>query len=389
MRRIAILSALALLFVGLVPSQAVEEPYDFYVILPLTGAAAFLGRDEAPPFAAAEKLVNEHGGIRGRPLHFVIEDDQSNPATAVQVANQIIAKHVPAFLGPAFGATCGAVYPLVEVTGPVMYCMSSVGHPANGSYAFVYNLANKDFIANGFRYLKAKGVRKIGLLETTDATGTDAEKSAQDALTYPDLRDLKVVDVEHFAPTDLTVAAQISRLKAAGVDAICNYVTGTAFGTSLRGIYESGFTGYIFTSSANASREQMRQYVPFLPDKLLFGTLGFQMTGIIPSKIRVAKTTYLDAVHQVGIGVPTIGNMVPWDPIMMMVGALQKYGTGVTPQQVRAYIEGLRDFPGMMGFYDFGRGDQRGLDPKSSGAMRYDKDSGEFVVVSHPGGAPM
>ena len=32
------------------------------------------------------------------------------------------------------------------------------------------------------------------------------------------MKDLKVVDVEHFAPTDLTVAAQISRLKAAGVN---------------------------------------------------------------------------------------------------------------------------------------------------------------------------
>lgn len=387
-RRTLFLVILALLVTWMQPLRAADDPYDFYVILPLTGPAAFLGRDEAPTIAAAEKYVNAHGGIRGRPLHTIVLDDQSSPATAVQLANQIIAKGVPAFVGPAFGATCGAVFPLVETTGPVMYCLSSVGHPAVGSYAFVYNLDNRDFQANVFRYLKAKGVRKMALLQTTDATGVDAEKTAQDALRYPDLRDLRIVAIEHFSPTDLTVAAQVSRIKSAGVDAIVTYVTGTAFGTSLRGIYESGFTGYVFTSAANGSREQMRQYTPFLVDKLLFGTLGFQMSGITPPPIRVAKATYLDAMHQVGIADPTIGNMVPWDPMMMVVEGLRKYGTQVTARQMRDFILNLHEFPGMMGYYDFRRGDQRGLDPKSSGAMRYDKNTNDFVIVSKAGGEP-
>jgi branched-chain amino acid transport system substrate-binding protein len=389
-RRLLTLLGAALLVAAstVMPSKAADEPYDLYVILPLTGAAAFLGRDESPTVTAAEKYVNAHGGIRGRPVHMVILDDQSTPTVAVQLANQIIAKKVPVFVGPAFGATCGAVDPLVEQNGPVMYCLTSVGHPAAGSYAFVYNLNNRDFIANAFRYLKAKGVRKVALLETTDATGLDAEKSAQEAVQYPDLRDMRIVASEHYAPTDISVTAQVTRIKAAGADAIDNYVTGTALGTSLRAIYESGYTGWVFTSSSNASKQQIGSYKDFLPEKLIFGTLGFQMQGILPVGVRVAKTTYLDAVHQVGISDPTIGNMVPWDPLMIVVDGLRKYGTNVSATQMRDYILKLKAWPGMMGMYDFSRGDQRGIDPKSTGAMKYDKGSGEFVVISRPGGEP-
>jgi branched-chain amino acid transport system substrate-binding protein len=384
--RICVLALLAAC--AALPSTAADEPYDLYVFLPLTGPGAFLGKDEEPAVRAVERFVNAHGGIRGRPLHMIILDDQTNPTQAVQLANEVVAKHVPVFVGPAIGATCGAVAPLVQANGPVMFCLTPVVRPPSGSYVFVFNLTNRDFIANGLRYLKAKGVRRVALLQTTDATGIDGEQSAIEALHYPDLKDMQLVATEHFAPTDITVTAQITRIKAANPDGLVTYITGPALGTALRGLYESGFNGWIFTSSSNASKQQIGSYRNFLPDKLTFGTLGFQMQGILPSGVRVAKTNYLDTMHQMGISDPTIGNIVPWDPLMIVVGALQKLGTNATPTQIRDYILHLKDWPGINGLYDFGRGDQRGIDPKSTGAMRYDKANGDFVIISRPGGTP-
>jgi branched-chain amino acid transport system substrate-binding protein len=389
MRRLLALAAALLLLVAAMPLRAADEPYEFYVILSLTGTAAFLGRDEVPAVQAAEKWVNAHGGIKGRPLHVNILDDASNAATAVQFANQIMAKGVPAFVGPAFGATCQAVDPLVEANGPMMFCLTGIGHPAAGSFVFLMNLNNREYQANGFRYLRAKGVRKIALLQTTDATGTDAEKNAQDAIKYPDLRDLQIVDVEHFAPTDLTVAAQVARIKAAGAEAIDTFVTGTAFGTAIRGIYEGGFSGYVFTASSNASKEQMRQYAAFLPEKLFFNTTGYQLASGVPRQVQAARTVYLEAIKQVGVTDPVNGNIVPWDPLMITLEALRKIGPTATAKQMRDYVYGLKGWPGIMGFYDFSRGDQRGLDPRSSGAMTYERANESFVVVSKAGGAPL
>ena len=59
------------------------------MILPLTGGGAFLGKAEQQALQQYEKVVNAGGGIHGKPLKFVFNDDQSSPQVAVQLANQV------------------------------------------------------------------------------------------------------------------------------------------------------------------------------------------------------------------------------------------------------------------------------------------------------------
>ena len=62
------------------PGAAAAEPYPIYTILSLTGFAAFIGQGEVATLKAAEGVINSTGGIHGRPVQFVVQDDQSNPA---------------------------------------------------------------------------------------------------------------------------------------------------------------------------------------------------------------------------------------------------------------------------------------------------------------------
>jgi branched-chain amino acid transport system substrate-binding protein len=370
------------------PGRA-EEPYDLYMITSQTGSGAFLGRDQVASAQAAERYVNAHGGIRGRTLRIVIVDDQSNPGTAVAVATPIIAKGVPIVLGPTLGATCGAVAPLTMTNGPTEYCMTSVGQMASGSYGFLWGVQTGAYQANAFRYLKAKGVRKIGLLVTTDATGLEAEKTVREALQDAELRDLQIVAVEHFAPADLTVSAQLARIKAAGAEAIDAFVTGTPLGTVLRGVSDVGFSGYVFAPASNASAEQLRQYAAFLPDKLVIAAFGYYLTAGVSPRVTAAKGVFREAMRQIGVTEPSTGNVVAWDPLMIVIAALRKYGPSMTARDARDFILSLRGWPGINGLYDFGHGDQRGIDPRSTGLVRFDKTTGTFVVLSKPGGEPL
>ena len=61
----------------------------------------------------------------------MIADDQSNPANDVQLANDLIAKHVAVIMGSALVANCNAMVPLVK-NGPVLYCLSPALHPDPG-----------------------------------------------------------------------------------------------------------------------------------------------------------------------------------------------------------------------------------------------------------------
>jgi branched-chain amino acid transport system substrate-binding protein len=98
----------ALTFAGGSRASA-ADPYEINVILSLTGPGSFLGKNEASAVALVEQNINKAGGVAGRPIKFVVADDQSSPAVDVQLANALIAKNVPIILGPSLTAGCNAI----------------------------------------------------------------------------------------------------------------------------------------------------------------------------------------------------------------------------------------------------------------------------------------
>src|SRR5690242_5455495 len=75
------LTAVAALCWGmLAPSHVAaqsKEPIKIGAVLSLTGPGAGLGQAERSGIQLAEKAINDKGGIRGRPLQVLIEDDGS------------------------------------------------------------------------------------------------------------------------------------------------------------------------------------------------------------------------------------------------------------------------------------------------------------------------
>jgi ABC-type branched-subunit amino acid transport system substrate-binding protein len=114
---------LAAAFAVLPAATIAADPFSIDVILPLTGTSAFLGKGIAQDVNAIEALANRTGGIGGRPVHFVVHDDGSNPQVDLQLANDVIAKHATALLGPASVAGCRAIVPLLK-DGPLLFMRS-------------------------------------------------------------------------------------------------------------------------------------------------------------------------------------------------------------------------------------------------------------------------
>jgi branched-chain amino acid transport system substrate-binding protein len=82
------------------------DPYDIQVILPLTGSGAFMGLTQQQGLQVAEKIINAECGIDGRPVRFVIHDDETNPQVSVQIASRLREGHPPVILGPSLSANC-------------------------------------------------------------------------------------------------------------------------------------------------------------------------------------------------------------------------------------------------------------------------------------------
>ena len=132
----------------------------------------------------------------------------------------------------------------------------------------------------------------------------------------------------------------------------------------------------------------MEQYAQIIPrDMILVGQPNMRI-GQMPSPVRVAKATFLDQMHQAGIATPDQTQFIAWDPMLVILSGLRHLGTQATATQLRDYMLKVGDLAGINGVYDFRRGDQRGIDPKSSPVVRWEKNEHEFVTVSEPGGIP-
>src|SRR5579863_1513312 len=106
-----------------IPSAWAADPFEIQVVLPLTGAAAFLGLGEQLTLQFVEKTVDASGGIAGQPIKFVMKDDQSNPQVSVQIANEVMATKPAVILGSSLVASCRAIEPVMQKVA-VNYCFS-------------------------------------------------------------------------------------------------------------------------------------------------------------------------------------------------------------------------------------------------------------------------
>ncbi len=210
------------------------DPFEVNVILPLTGAVAFLGQKEKESLDVIETVTNKNGGVRGRPIKFVYYDDQSNPPVSVQVVNQIVAtKHPAVILGSSFVSTCSATAPLVEGAGPVPHCFSPGIYPKAGSYVFSASMATTDLLETTARYYRERGWKKVAMITSTDASGQDGERQVNTAFGTPENKEMEIVDREHFNTTDISVAAQMAHIKQSGAQAMIAWMTGASFATIL------------------------------------------------------------------------------------------------------------------------------------------------------------
>jgi branched-chain amino acid transport system substrate-binding protein len=82
-----------------------EETLRVGIILPLTGAKANFGEIEKLSFDMALKEINDAGGINGKKLEFLFEDDTGRPEVARSAAEKLINKDKVLMLGGGYGSS--------------------------------------------------------------------------------------------------------------------------------------------------------------------------------------------------------------------------------------------------------------------------------------------
>jgi branched-chain amino acid transport system substrate-binding protein len=363
------------------------EPYKINVILPLTGGASFAGKGEKEALEVFQATINKDGGINGAPLQFVFHDDQSNPQVTVQLASDIVANKPAIMLGSAIVAMCKAIAPMLN-DGPFNYCLSPGVHPKEGDYQFSTSASTRALLEVLVRYLRLTGSRKIAFMTSTDASGQDADEGLNDVLKMPENASVHVVERRYFNPKDVSVSAQVERIKSANPQVLIAWSTGAPIGTVFKALIQAGADFPVATTNGNQTYAQMAQYKDFLPKQLYIPTSIFirheGMFKLQPEVEEQQRRFY--AAFAAANQRPDNMAALAWDPALLVVSALSALGPNATAKQVREYLAGQTNFAGINGIYDFKAAPQRGLTVSNALVSKWDPAAETWVPVSGPSG---
>jgi branched-chain amino acid transport system substrate-binding protein len=380
LRAVARTTTVALVLLAFAPLRTIAaDPYPIDVILPLTGGAAFAGEAQQQVLRLYEGSINKTGGIHGRPLHFEIHDDQSNPVVAVQIVNELLPKKPTVILGPSVAATCSAISAiLAKGPGTVNYCFSPVVPPPPGGYVFAATSPALMLLANDVAHMRNLGFKRAALIISTDASGTQNAAVFETLFARPENASMKLVAEERFNPTALSAAAQIAKIKAADPDVVLMYANGTAFLTGLRELKNSGIDVPVTTNPFNGDGALLVANRNILPKTLFIQGLPYQ--GKNPTKaLRDTGAEYLSVFRDAGIKSASVIQAYCWDPTKITIAALRALPDGANAMQLHDYLEKLHDFPGLFGTYDFRSGDNYGLSGEEAPFVKWDANRADWI----------
>ena len=363
------------------------DPYDIDAILPLTGPNAFVGNEQKQSLEILQADVNRGGGVHGRAIRFIIVDSQSNPQIAVQLAGGVAAKHPLLVIGDSALSTCAAMAPLLAENNVLQFCLSPGFTPKLNSTQYQIGTPPPQQADAVMTYARMHGWTRVAMLNQNDATGDSAVKSMTGSLERPENKALHVVAAERFSPGDISIAAQLSRIRIAGAQFIVTYNSGAPFGIVTRGLHDAGIDLPVFTSPGNLSYVELKAFGDNLPRQLFFvsGPLPPDGPFIENGPLKATDVGFLDAFHRQGAR-PDWGNAAAWDTGVVVIAALRARGLDASPTVIRDYINKLHGFPMIQGMADFRNGEGRGV--YDARILAWDKAKGTWTIASGPGGTP-
>ncbi|OGI75653.1 hypothetical protein A3C67_02565 [Candidatus Nomurabacteria bacterium RIFCSPHIGHO2_02_FULL_42_19] len=187
---------------------------------PLSGDTANIGQNAQAAIAIAVDEINNAGGVLGKNVEVIYEDDGCSGATAANAVSKLInTDKVVAILGAACsGATLGAA-PIAEAAKVPMlsYCSTNPTVSQAGDYIF-RNVPSDFFQANyAANYLMGKGMKNVALLTSKDDWGDGLKKAFTDAFTKAGG---VIVSSDSFDPASKDLKAQLTTIKGMNVDAV-------------------------------------------------------------------------------------------------------------------------------------------------------------------------
>lgn len=130
------------------------EPIKIGAVLPFSGGVELYGRQAKLGLDLAAKEINAAGGILGRPVEVLYEDDKTDPAAAAEATRKLIERDgVLAVVGPITSRNLNAIAPVAEsMKTPLLYATNYEGGKCS-RYVFALSTVPNQELAQLLPYM--------------------------------------------------------------------------------------------------------------------------------------------------------------------------------------------------------------------------------------------
>jgi branched-chain amino acid transport system substrate-binding protein len=231
------------------------EPIKIGVVACLSGPMAFVGQPMKEAITAIFDDLNKKGGVLGRQVEVLVENDSGNTANAVIAATKLIRDENVSLIIGASAADAGAIVPLVEREQVPMLAANPLVVPFR-KHVFLLGPGDERGAAHIMEFvIKKLGAKKIGILRDTGKFGTQGSKYyRQEIAKYPDS---SIIIEESMDVTDTNVIPQLTKIKAAKPDILI--IHSTSNGPIPKAYKQLGMTVPVYGSHAMPSPEFLKQ----------------------------------------------------------------------------------------------------------------------------------
>ena len=237
---------------------AQQDPIKIGVIQPLSGPVAASGNYIRMGAEIGRDWINGRGGVLGRQVQLVIEDNKSDPKEAATAAEKLIVRDkVPVIVG-AWGSsmTLAAMPKLEEYGVPMIVETSSAATITKRGNPWIFRISPpSEMEALGLeKYLKDLGVKKADFLAVNTDWGRGAVGAFGDILKKSGAN-VGLAEFMEQAATDMN--AQITKVKAGDADTLFVTTAVEQITLVLRQAQEQRLTRKIVTTGGSSSPSQL------------------------------------------------------------------------------------------------------------------------------------
>jgi len=313
---------------------------------PMSNSPAAVYANSAYAMEAYFDYTNDQGGVNGRKLKLLVEDDQYNPSLASEVVRKLVDQSKVFAIANGLGdSTHFAVYKYLEDKGiPDLFLGGGI--PAfsepPGKLRFVSIPSYDTELRGTLAYLKEHySGKKIGLLVQSDEAGKGMEEAIRQNLQESGI-DLEIVGREYYDFTQSDMTSQAQRLKATNPDVVLLMSTPTQAANFTKVARELLNWDVPFMTGLTAGGD----FYPLLAGPPAEGTIGIFYGPLLYTKgAEAAWQKHKDVMKQYKPDVQVNSQTgYGWGVAELTVKALQAAGRDLTPESVAKGAESIKDW---------------------------------------------